>query len=635
MCGIAGFIEFKMSSGDRVESLNSMLNSIVHRGPDDSGTWFDEAGGISLGHRRLSILDLSFAGHQPMLSESGRFVLVFNGEIYNHLLLRARLDHLNQSPTSGWCGHSDTETLLACIDAWGIESTLKNIIGMFAFALWDKNNEELVLARDRVGEKPLYYGLQDGGLLFGSELKALQAYPKFVGKIDWVAVESYLRFNYIPAPATIYFGVNKLLPGSFLKITKKEISSGVLPIPTKYWSLSEAAITGSRKPFLGEFSDAVNELESLLKNAVQMQSIADVPVGAFLSGGIDSSAVVSMMMSLTPSSVTTFSIGMPDKKLDESRHAASVARHLGTKHIEHLIKPEEALGLIPELANVWDEPFADSSQIPTYLVCKLAKSRVKVALSGDGGDEFFLGYQQYGLMKNIWATRFLGKKPFSKLISSALGLCGQVSQSQTIKRAEILLKAWQCSSPEELGMLWADRYKGGSVPLLNKGLKQNIECSKDLGCMSALTQWDATHYLSDDILVKVDRASMANSLETRAPLLDYRLIEFAYSLPLEYKLKNGVGKRVLREVLYKYVPRGAVDRPKMGFSIPLDLWLREELKCWAECLLIEGRRKISRINWAEIDQLWADHQSKRSNNTEKIWGILMLIDWFNFNKIAE
>lgn len=411
MCGVAGFIHPGVSRDDSLARLGAMLKTIYHRGPDDWGMWADDSHSVTLGHRRLSILDLSPAGYQPMASACGRFVVVYNGEIYNHIELREDLKKSNQLPIGGWRGHSDTETLLACFAAWGIKKTLQSTVGMFALALWDKHDKFLTLARDRIGEKPLYYGWQNELFLFGSELKSLRMHPAFRGEIDWHTASTFLHLNYIPAPSSIYQGVLKLVPGTFLHLSQANIQQRTLPSPVPYWSLEEIAKCGLENPYTGSFSDAVDELELLVRQAVKMQSVADVPVGAFLSGGIDSSTVVSMMQSATTSKVTTFSIGMPDAKLDESKHAATVARYLGTNHVEHVIQPLEALDLIPRLSEIWDEPFADSSQIPTYLVSKLAKKEVTVALSGDGGDEFFLGYSQYAFYQNLWQTRHLGKLP--------------------------------------------------------------------------------------------------------------------------------------------------------------------------------------------------------------------------------
>lgn len=625
MCGIAGYI--LSSIGREVSSsvIADMLKPIHHRGPDDGGLWVDEENGIALGHRRLSVLDLSPAGHQPMQSACGRFAIVFNGEIYNHLDLRKQLEKRYRLPFRGWRGHSDTETLLACFSVWGIEKTLQSTVGMFALALWDRDEKSLTLARDRVGEKPMYYGWQKDAFIFGSELKALRAHPAFNSEMDWNAASTFLRLNYIPAPSSIYKGIFKLLPGTFLQLKKNHVQQGALPSPVPYWGLGEAARSGLDNPFKGSFSDAVDELEILVRQAVQLQSVADVPVGAFLSGGIDSSTVVAMMQSATTSKVTTFSIGMPDARMDESKHAAAVARHLGTNHVEHIIRPSEALDLIPRLSEIWDEPFADSSQIPTYLVSHLAKKQVTVALSGDGGDEFFLGYPQYAFYRKLWRARHLGKLPWN----SAFALLSLLPENKKIgsllRRSKAVVNAWHQPNSQALNRYWIDRYRQGSVPMREQRgvMMLDFPILPDVATTAGL--WDAGTYLPDDILVKVDRAAMANSLETRAPLLDHRIIEFSYRLPLEYKLQHGMGKRVLRDVLYRHVPKNIVDRPKMGFSIPLAAWLRNDLRPWAESLLSKIPDDHENFNKLEIQKIWQEHLTGQRVHTEQLWGIFNLL----------
>lgn len=625
MCGITGFIDPGMGTDELSLRVAAMLNRIQHRGPDDGGMWSDDRHGVALGHRRLSILDLSPAGHQPMGSACGRFVIVFNGEIYNHLELRKDLERSGHLSTGGWRGHSDTETLLACFTVWGIEKTLQSTVGMFALALWDKNECSLTLARDRVGEKPLYYGWQNNAFLFGSELKSLSAHPSFKGEMDWHAASTFLRLNYIPAPSSIYQGIYKLLPGTFLQLTQTHVQKKALPSTVAYWSLAEAARKGVESPFTGSFEGAVSELESLVRQAVQMQSVADVPVGAFLSGGIDSSTVVAMMQSATTSKVTTFSIGMPDAKMDESVHAAAVARHLGTNHVEHIIQPHEALDLIPRLTEIWDEPFADSSQIPTYLVSKLAKQHVTVALSGDGGDEFFLGYSQYAFYKKLWRLRFLGKLPWQTGFNTAAIWDKGAGSSAALRRAKSVVAAWRQPNAQMLHRYWFDRYRQANVPLAEQRGVQMLDFPILTDVATTAGLWDAGTYLPDDILVKVDRAAMANSLETRAPLLDHRIIEFTYRLPLEYKLQNDKGKRVLREVLYRHVPQKIVDRPKMGFSIPLAAWLRNDLRPWAESLLNQIPDDHENFNKAAIQKMWQEHLTGQRVHTEQLWGILNLL----------
>lgn len=625
MCGISGFIHLTNGGDVSRSRLLAMLKPIKHRGPDDGGVWIDEQHGLALGHRRLSILDLSPAGHQPMGSACGRFVIVFNGEIYNHLELRKDLERTGHLPTGGWRGHSDTETLLTCFTVWGIEKTLQSTVGMFALALWDKYESTLTLARDRIGEKPLYYGWQNDAFLFGSELKSLRVHPSFNGEMDWNAASSYLRCNYIPAPSSIYKGIYKLIPGSCIQLKPQHVQSKSLPTPVAYWSLAEAAIQGIENPYAGSYTDAVEELESLVRQAVQLQSVADVPVGAFLSGGIDSSTIVAMMQSATTSKVNTFTIGMPDVKMDESKHAAAVARHLDTKHFEHIIQPQEALDLIPRLTEIWDEPFADSSQIPTYLVSKLAKQHVTVALSGDGGDEFFLGYPQYELYEKLWRLKPLRKLPWSAINTLLSPFTKHQRLNQLKRRTNAIISAWDQPDTQALNRYWMDRYRQGNVPIIEQQSSKMLDFPIFADAATTAGIWDAGTYLPDDILVKVDRASMANSLETRAPLLDHRVIEFSFKLPKNFKLSGGVGKQVLRSVLYKHVPRSLVERPKAGFSIPLGQWLKNDLHSWASELINNIPNDDHNFNKSHIQTLWNNHNKGYSDNTELIWGICSLL----------
>lgn len=624
MCGFAGFTYSPNAPFNVVQMLRSMLSRLVHRGPDDSGVWVDELNGVALGHRRLAVLDLSPAGHQPMKSTCGRYTLVFNGEIYNHLELRALLLKQNTVPSGGWRGHSDTETLLACFAVWGVERTLSATVGMFALALWDRNEKTLTLARDRVGEKPLYYGWQQGVFLFGSELKALRAHPSFKGDIDWDAAAEFFRWNYIPAPLSIYRGVCKLLPGTWLTLTSSDITACRTPQPVSYWSLADVAQAGQQSPFQGDFQEAIDHLDLLVRQAVRLQSVADVPVGAFLSGGIDSSLVTALMQNETSAKVTTFSIGMPDAPLDESRHAAAVARYLGTNHVEHVIQPREALELVPRLSEIWDEPFADSSQIPTYLVAKLARERVTVTLSGDGGDEFFLGYPQYPLFRSFRQSRYLGCLPWNSAFRLAAPLRRVPAIDRTLRRAGRVVGAWRQPNGVALDAYWADRYQGRPVPLslLSAPKSSSFPALRDPATAAALRA--AATYLPDDILVKVDRAAMANSLETRAPLLDHRIMEFALALPPGYRLHGRIGKTVLREVLYRHVPKNLVDRPKMGFSIPLGPWLRKELHPYVDdiirCIPTDGV-----IDKKQVEIIWGEHKAGVVDHAERIWAIVALV----------
>lgn len=620
MCGITGLVDLRHQSN--LVTLKNMTDVLFHRGPDDGGYFFEdyESFQVGLGHRRLSILDLSNHGHQPMFSETKRYIIVFNGEIYNHLELRKEL---KKTLSVNWRGHSDTETLLACFTRWGIEKTLQATVGMFAIAVWDREEHSLILARDRMGEKPLYYGWQSSCFLFGSEIKALKQHHSFENTSNWAAANSFLQLNYIPAPHTIYNGIYKLIPGTFIKFTQKHLETESIPEPIAYWSLHEAAINGKNNQFKGSFEDATDELERLLRQAVGLQSIADVPVGAFLSGGIDSSTIVALMKSHENTKVTTFSIGMTESKLDESKHAAAVAKFLGTEHIEYTLQASDVLDLIPRLTKIWDEPFADSSQIPTYLVSKLAKEKVTVALSGDGGDEFFLGYSQYELYQRLWKTRHLGKLPWDRTFSVLSGIDNE-NLTSFLQRAKYVVDAWRQPNTQALHHYWMNNYRH-DTSILNQQYQLKMldfPILEDIASTAAL--WDAGTYLPDDILVKVDRAAMANSLETRTPLLDHRIVEFAYTLPLQYKLHYRINKRVLREVLYRHIPKKIVDRPKMGFSIPLSSWLKNELRDWAENIITQIPYDSERLNKNSIEKLWKEFLSGEQRHVNRLWSLLIL-----------
>lgn len=629
MCGIAGFVQWGTAAHELQPSVARMLRTLAHRGPDDEGVWTDPVHGAAFGHRRLSILELSEAGHQPMTSACGRYVIIFNGEIYNHADLRARLERQQRQPAHGWRGHSDTETLLEAIAAWGIVPALQAAVGMFALAIWDKDETSLTLARDRMGEKPLHFGWQGPAFLFGSELKALRAHPCFEAEVDWDAAIAMLHLAYIPAPKTIYGGIRKVPPGHVVTLRPAHVASRELPQPTPYWSLIEAADRGQQEPFTGTYEEAVDALESLIVDSVRLQSFADVSVGAFLSGGIDSSTVVAMMQRMANARVTTFSIGMPDARLDESAHATHVARHLGTDHVEHVIRPTEALSLLARLPAIWDEPFADSSQIPTYLVSSLARQRVSVALSGDGGDELFLGYPQYATLRKLWRLRAFGYLPWETGLRP-LNHFGE-RWRQRVRSARIVVGAWRQADAAGLNRYWMDRFRGDAAPV-RRGVHWRPEGSpRRWGAAETAAVADAGAYLPDCILVKVDRAAMANSLETRAPLLDHRIVEFALRLPLDFKLKDGVGKRILRDVLYRQVPRSLVDRPKMGFSIPLGSWLRENLREWAEAMLASVPRESHLFDGQSIQAIWKEHLAGRRDRADQLWPVLAVVSWCKEN----
>ena len=657
MCGLVGFLSPQaVHWGELV--LQCMADSIARRGPDDSGYWLDGDAGVALGHRRLAIVDLSPAGHQPMPSGSGRYVIAFNGEIYNHLDLRAELKAMNgrvsHAMTDTWRGHSDTETLLAGFDAWGIEATVQKCIGMFAFAVWDTQDRVLTLGRDRLGEKPLYYGWQGQGegaaFLFGSELKALKVHPAFAAEVDRGALCLMMRHGYIPAPHSIYQGICKLQPGCLLTLSLAQRT----PKITTYWSGKSVVEKGLAKPFAGTPDQAVDALEALLKDAVRKQMMADVPLGAFLSGGVDSSTIVALMQVVAKEQgglpVKTFTIGFDEAGYNEAEHANAVALHLGTDHTELYVSSQQAIDVIPKLPTLYCEPFADSSQIPTFLVSQMAREHVTVSLSGDAGDELFGGYSRYFLSEKLWgklqrvplglrrvmAACLTGVSPttWNRLLCTVQHLLPQSQVHTNIgdklhKGAGVLLARTAADLYHLLVSHWADPAAvviGGVEPttvLTDTALQPGTD--HFVHQMMAL---DMLSYLPDDILCKVDRAAMGVSLETRVPMLDHRVVEFAWSLPLDYKIRGGVGKWPLREVLYRHVPRALIERPKVGFAIPLDAWLRGPLRGWADGLLDEARlRQEGYFYPAPIRQKWAEHVSGQRNWAPHLWSVLMFQAW--------
>jgi asparagine synthase (glutamine-hydrolysing) len=651
MCGIAGYLGHGVwQGGEHARAgLNLMASAITSRGPDDSGLWFDDMHTVGLAHRRLSIVDLSPAGHQPMQTASGRYVVVYNGEIYNHEELRRELDAAGHAPS--WRGHSDTETILAGFDAWGIEPTLHRCVGMFAFALWDRQERTLTLARDRLGEKPLYYGWQGEGraasLVFGSELKALKQHPQFRGVINRDAITLLMRHNYIPAPYSIYRDIFKLPPGCLLTVNLD--AGGDRPSPRQYWSLPQVAETGRRNLHQGNPQQIVDELDGLLKQVIGQQMVADVPLGAFLSGGVDSSTVVALMQSQASRPVKTFTIGFDEYGYDEAVHAREVAAHLGTDHTELYVRPEEAMAVIPQLPLIYDEPFSDSSQIPTLLVSKLAREHVTVSLSGDGGDEVFCGYTRYTVAASAWnklstiprpirsmgaaGIRTISPSSWDRLARAIPGVSQRVGAGRFGDKLHKAAGVLASPSIDALymGLIshWdapSDLVLGASEPPTQlTGLAPSLESLTPVERMMAL---DMVSYLPDDILTKVDRAAMSVSLETRVPFLDHRLMQFAWGLPQDVKLRDGVGKWALKQVLYKYVPRTLIDRPKMGFGVPLDKWLRGPLKEWAEALLDEERlRREGYFDSSIVQQKWREHLTGQRNWAYHLWDVLMFQAW--------
>ena len=650
MCGLAGFLGGVVGAdGDEV-LLRSMSDSLYHRGPDDGGVWCDREQRIGLGHCRLSIVDLSPAGHQPMLSASGRYVIAFNGEIYNHLTLRAELENSGNAP--GWRGHSDTETILASFDVWGIETTVKKSIGMFAFAVWDKQTRQLTLGRDRLGEKPLYYGWQGQGekavFLFGSELKALRAHPAFQNTINRGVLSLQLRYNYIPAPYSIYNGIAKLRQGCLLTVSLQRRE----PKEWTYWSALQVAESGVAKPFMGSAVQAIDELETLLKDAIRQQMMADVPLGAFLSGGIDSSTVVALMQAQSTQPVKTFTIGFHEQGYNEAVHAKSIARHLGTDHTELYVTAEQAMAVIPRLPGLYDEPFSDSSQIPTFLVSQLAKQHVTVSLSGDAGDELFCGYNRYVMTANFWHKIALIPLPLRRLLANGLMSVPPDSWNQLArflpffnsvrpsyigeklhKGAGILTSKNVDELYKRLISHWFDPASVVTDGLLLPTLVNNLPNLKGLNGIQRMMAMDTMTYLPDDILVKVDRAAMGVSLETRVPFLDHRVVEFAWQLPQSMKLRDGQSKWALRQVLYRHVPKALIERPKMGFGIPIDEWLRGSLFDWAESLLDETRlRNEGFFQPAPIRQKWREHLSGKRDWQYHLWDVLMFQAWLEDQK---
>jgi asparagine synthase (glutamine-hydrolysing) len=643
MCGIAGFFDRQgRTNADVMGRIAlAMGDSLLHRGPDDGGIYTDAPSGIAFAQRRLSVVDLSPMGHQPMISRSGRFIINYNGEVYNFAELRSELEALGKS----FRGHSDTEVILESCEQYGIAATVKRLIGMFAIALWDRESRTMWLARDRLGIKPVYWGIFGDLVLFGSELKALLVHPGWTPEIDREALTAYMRHNYIPAPRSIYCGVRKLRQGHILTI-----APGEAPREEAFWSLEDVVAGGKRNP-LTDISDteATDQLETLLRDAVGRRMIADVPLGAFLSGGVDSSVVVALMQAQSARPIKTFSIGFNEAGFNEAEYAKEVARHLGTDHTELYVEPRHAIDAIADLPRWFDEPFADSSQIPTFLVSQMTRKHVTVALSGDGGDELFAGYMRYHLAQTLW--RNISRLPLP-LRSAAAGALRSVSPENWDNLFQLLPplrnmqagdRIWKLAAVLEqngdqiykrLISHWEDPAAvviGGREP--SSLLDDPAVTTLVPDFLERMQYLDTATYLPDDILVKVDRASMAVALEARVPLIDHRVVEFSWRLPQRFKIRNGQSKWLLRQVLYRHVPPHLIERPKMGFGVPIDRWLRGPLRDWAESLLAPDRlRRDGLFDAAAVQTKWTEHLSGRRNWQYLLWDVLMAQAWLEHHQ---
>ena len=647
MCGITGYLARPADSEEAMLArVGDMAEAISYRGPDSRGHWADPASGIAFGHLRLAIVDLTEAGAQPMASHSGRYMMVYNGEIYNHAELRKELEEAGKAPK--WRGHSDTETFLAGVDTWGFEATLSRTVGMYAIALWDRQERRLYLTRDRMGEKPLYYGWQgqEAGkaFLFGSELKALAAHPAFEGRIDRNMLPELLRHGHVGEDRAIYQGICKVRPGEIVELSLEMPD----PVSRPYWSGAKVSAGRETRNFAHP-AEAVDALEALLLDAVGQQLMSDVPLGAFLSGGIDSSTIVALMQRLSDTPVHTFSIGFHEERYNEAEHARAVANHLGTHHTDLYVDEDTLLSVVPKLATMYDEPHADSSQIPTYLVAKLAREHVTVALSGDGGDELFAGYDRYA--QGAGLMRGFGKLPRPLRQAMAGGIRalprgfldavmnpirptpqGKEHNGQRLHRLADYLRSRDLDElHRKLVSRWRfpERAVPGAIPPATQ-LDRLAPPRGDLSDIERMMQLDMLTYMPDDILAKVDRATMAVSLESRAPLLDHRVVEFAWSLAPELKHRNGVSKWALRQVLYRHVPQTLIDRPKMGFEVPIGLWLRGPLQDWAGDLLAPDR--LAREGWFDADVItrhWQEHLAGKANWGMQLWNVLMFQAWLD------
>ena len=643
MCGISGIWDRIKNSDEMYACLHSTINVIKHRGPDDGDVWFDENVRLGLAHRRLSIIELTKAGHQPMESSCKRYIIVFNGEIYNHHQIRSKLFEVDQNIK--WIGSSDTETLLESVRMFGLEETLKLTTGMFALALYDRQAETLFLARDRFGEKPLYFGYNSGSFVFASELKSIKAIPGLDLRISLKSVQLQSQFAYVLEPYSIYEGIFKLEPGSILELSISDIKNGNTGKTKKYWSAYDSASFGlSNKIEFNSDQEAIAELDRFLKISVKEQMMSDVPLGAFLSGGIDSSLIVSLMQAQSANPIKTFTIGFNEKGYNEAVYAKAVAKHLGTDHTELYVTAKDSISIVDRLASIYDEPFADTSQIPSILVSQLAKSKVTVCLSGDAGDELFGGYSRYFLTKKMWATISVLPKPIKSILVKSIHLLSpnqwnSLYNTLVFNSGNKLIgnklykagKALKANNGRELCFNLVTHLNPKETLMLNFDIEDVYSKWYNGGSLiDQMMLFDTISYLPGDILTKMDRAAMSVSLETRIPFLNHNLFEFAWKLDDKYKIRNGVGKWILRETLYNYVPEKLVNRPKMGFSVPVGDWIRGPLKDWAEDLLDDAKiGQQGYYNKHYVRQLWDDHKKGKKNSDYQLWNILMFQQWLN------
>jgi asparagine synthase (glutamine-hydrolysing) len=653
LCGIAGFFDPHRVLGinNFQQTLRAMGNAILHRGPDAGDIWYDEGVGLGLSHRRLSIIDLSAEGNQPMHSACGRYVIAFNGEVYNFQEIRSELERSGLAPV--WRGHSDTEVMLSAISNWGLEKALGRFNGMFGIALWDKAEKCLSLIRDRLGKKPIYYTIGARGFAFGSELKALMPIARWDRTIDRQALTLHLRYGYIPQPHSIYTGARKLPPATILTVA---LDGSSLKFQSKqYWSETKAFEAGAREPFLGSYDESLEEVDALLEDSVRIRSNSDVPLGMFLSGGIDSSLVSAKLQSFLHKPLRTFSIGFEEKAFDESSFASTIANHLGTDHTEFRVTSKEAMDVIPLLPSMYDEPFADASQIPTYLVSKLARSHVTVALSGDGGDELFAGYTRYLMGQQRWSKlnnipSILRKASAMSLRAIPSAFWDNIARMFNCQRPDYgassplatriigLSELLGADSQEQISQFMMSIWRNPGKIVLGSHEPESAYASvsrfkRSHGVAELMMIRDAQQYLPDDILVKVDRASMAASLEVRSPLLDYRLFELAWKLPLNFKLQGRIGKVPLRHLLGRHVPEKMYDRPKMGFGVPMESWLRGPLRQWAEDLLSEQQLKHDGLlDVPLVRDRWNAHKNGMHNWSNHLWHVLTVQSWLHEGK---